>query len=97
MTSIADIQDAVCRHYDLYPIELVGPRQSRRCAWPRHVAIYLCCRLTPNTNSGIARHFGKRDHTMVSYAYRRVDERLARHEPGLSDAIDTITSRLGEC
>lgn len=96
MTTIHDIQDAVCFHYTLTPAELLGPRQSRRCAHPRHVAMYLCCRLTAATNSTIAKHFGSRDHTMVSYAFRAVEERLARPEPGLADTIDTIVDRLGE-
>ena len=97
MTTIHDIQDAVCERYALTPSELLGPRQSRRCAWPRHLAMYLCCRYTAMSNSSIGKHFGHRDHTVVSYAFRAVEERLARHEPGLSDAIDDITARLGEC
>lgn len=96
MTTIYDIQDAVCHRYGITTVELLGPRQSRRCSEPRHVAMYLCARLTALTNTTIARHFGGRDHTIVSYAFRAVEERLQRPEPGLADAIDDITASLGE-
>lgn len=73
--TIAAIQAAVCDRYGVGIADLLSSRQGRRIGRPRHVAMWLCRRLTPHSMCMIGRRFGYRDHSSV-YNAERVMERL---------------------
>lgn len=76
--SIAAIQAGVARQYRVRVLDLVSARREQRLVWPRFVAMYLCRELTAHSLPAIGRHFGDRDHTSISYALRRVAQRMER-------------------
>lgn len=73
--TIAEIQAAVCDEFGLSRVEMLGDRRSANLARPRQVAMWLAVRLTPNSLPVIASHF-RRDHTTISFAVKRVDQRI---------------------
>jgi hypothetical protein len=75
--SIAAIQAAVCAHYGVGIADLLSERQERRFTHPRHVAIWLCRRLTHASLATIGRRFGNRDHSSIYRALRRADELIS--------------------
>jgi len=92
--TIRDVQDAVCHHYGLHPIDMVSRRQGGGIAWPRQIAMYLATRLTPHSLPTIGRHFGDRDHSTVHAAARRVTARMA-NDPELADTIQQLVAQFG--
>ncbi len=74
--TLADIQEAACRHFELSPEEIVSPSRAVRVAWPRQVAMYLARELTDESLPAIGRHFGRRDHTTVLHAVRRAEQKM---------------------
>lgn len=89
---IAHIQATVASYYDVPLHEIKSARRSKRVAWPRQVAMYLCRELTPKSLPDIGRRFD-RDHTTVIYALRAVKEKIAR-DLELELDIEILRERL---
>lgn len=75
--SIASIQAAVARFYDIPLREMTSQRRDRPAAHARQVGMYLARELTPYSLPMIGRWFGKRDHTTVIHGIKAVEARLA--------------------
>ncbi len=91
--TLAEIQAAACRHFDISPQELLSPSRTTRVAWPRQVAMYLARELTDESLPAIGRHFGRRDHTTVIHAVRRTEQRI-RTDTASRRAVDDLRSAL---
>ena len=75
--SIARIQAACCAHYGVGIADLLSARQEQRIVQPRHIAIWLCRRLTNHSMAHIGRRFGNRDHSSIYRAMRRANALVA--------------------
>lgn len=73
--TIADIQRAVTEHFGLRSDALAARRRTRRYAYPRQLAMWLCQQLTGHASTHIGERFG-RDHTTVLHAVKVVPPRL---------------------
>ena len=102
--TIEEIQRRVAAHYNIKPAELSSNRRAQVVVRPRHVAMYLAKQLTSRSLPEIGRKFGKRDHTTVMYAIRRIEELRpkdagSRRRRGVSPAKPRRPESLtaGEC
>ena len=87
--SIAQIQRAVAKHFDVSVLDLKSNRQGRALCQARHVAVYMCRRLTMQSAGAIGHRFGDRDPGTIRLSLRMMEERLAA-----SDALRAETSTL---
>lgn len=71
--SIEVIKRATLKVFPIAKSDLEGPSKMRGFVYPRQIAMYLCRTMTRKSFPQIGRAFGKRDHTTVLYAYRRMD------------------------
>lgn len=82
---IDDIQKAVARHFNISKEDMVSSRRTAQVVRPRQIAIYLAKMLTPRSLPEIGRRFGKRDHTTILHAVRKieslmqVDDKMAKN------------------
>jgi hypothetical protein len=83
------IRAVVAEHYGLSLAEICGDRSTRRCAWPRQIAMYICARQAALSTPSIAQLFGGRDPSTVLYALRAVTARAAK-EPALKREISAL-------
>ena len=91
---IPAIQKAVANHFGLKTHELTSPNRSQRLVVPRHLAMYLAKQLISTmTVSEIADAFGKKDHTTVMHAVKKVEEMLTKDQ-SLRAAINEIKIKL---
>jgi chromosomal replication initiator protein len=69
--------------------DLVSSKRSRSIVFPRQLAMYLSRELTSESLQDIGRAFGKKDHTTVLHACRRIEKLLQtdRHQTSLVDKI----------
>ena len=93
--TIEDIQRLVAAHYNIRPAELSSSRRAQSVVRPRHVAMYLAKQLTTRSLPEIGRKFGKRDHTTVIYAIRRIEE-LRRKDPSLDEDLEFLRKSLDD-
>ncbi|MYE45748.1 MAG: chromosomal replication initiator protein DnaA, partial [Chloroflexi bacterium] len=91
--TIEEIQRRVAAHYNIKPAELSSSRRAQTVVRPRHVAMYLAKQLTSRSLPEIGRKFGKRDHTTVMYAIRRIEE-LRPNDAALDEDVEFLWRSL---
>lgn len=83
---LADVQKAVCEVFGVEPAQLRSDRKSRSVSDPRILAMWLARKYTRAPWSEIAQFFGRRSHSTVISAHRRVEKMISSREPiGLGD------------
>ena len=87
--------DTVAWVYGLSRSELLSRDRSRRVAWPRHVAAYLCRKLTGSSLPEIGDVLGGRNHTSVLRACRSVEDRVSG-DAAFSSRLREIAGMLGQ-
>jgi chromosomal replication initiator protein len=78
--TIAKIKETVASAHGITVKEMDNGRRDMHLSAPRQIAMYLARELTNSSLPQIARDFGKKDHTTVMHATKRVKERLERDE-----------------
>jgi len=74
--TVEDIQKKVVSRYNLKLSDMSSPRRTRTIARPRQIAMYLSKVLTPKSLVDIGQKFGKKDHTTVMHAIKKVEKLL---------------------
>lgn len=72
--NIEEIQKKVARRYNIKVSEMFSSRRLRSVARPRQIAMYLSKNLTSKSLADIGSKFGKKDHTTVMHAVKKVQE-----------------------
>jgi len=75
--TIEDIQKRVANHYNIKISEMSSVRRARTVVRPRQIAMYLSKILTPKSLADIGSKFGKKDHTTVIHAVKKVEELMS--------------------
>ena len=91
--TIDEIQRKVAEYYGLKVADLLSERRAREVARPRQIAMYLAKKMTPRSLPEIGRRFGKRDHTTVMHAVKRV-EQLRGDDREIDSDVATLTRLL---
>lgn len=90
---IDDIQRKVAEKYHIKISDLSSERRMRNISRPRQVAMYLSKQLTSKSLVEIGRSFGKKDHTTVIHAIRKIEE-LLKTDSILQEEIKIIQKSL---
>jgi chromosomal replication initiator protein len=91
--TIDDIQRKVADYYGLKVADLLSERRAREVARPRQIAMYLAKKMTPRSLPEIGRRFGKRDHTTVMHAVKKV-EQLRTEDREIDSDVATLARLL---
>ncbi len=91
--TIEDIQKKVAERYNIKVSDMSSPRRLRSIARPRQVAMYLAKVLTPKSLVDIGKKFGKKDHTTVMHAIKKVEE-LCESNIEFRDEVNILTRIL---
>jgi chromosomal replication initiator protein len=91
---VHDIQKLTASHFNISITDLVSNKKSRRFAYPRQVAMVLTRNLTDLSLKQIGEAFGKRDHTTVIYALRRINREGKDPYSGVSNDLERIRTLL---
>ena len=86
---LADIDRVVCEVFGLEPATLRSARKGKAVSHPRMLAMWLARKHTRAAYSEIGHYFGRRSHSTVISAQKRVDVWLTAHEP--------LQTRGGQC
>lgn len=99
---LPDIEKAVCETFGLDPASLQTDAKGKRVSHPRMLAMWLARKHTRAALSEIGHYFGRRSHSTVVSAQKRVDGwmasgsplDLAEHRCPIDDAIRQVEQRL---
>jgi hypothetical protein len=69
---VREIQEAVCKHYDVSIVDMLSGRRTASITFPRQIAMYLCRVMTKHGFAEIGRRFGGRDHTTVIHGSQKI-------------------------
>jgi chromosomal replication initiator protein len=73
--------------------DLLGKNRSKKFSQPRHLAQYLCRKLTDFSFPDIAQKFGGKDHTSIIYACRKVESSMQK-DPNMSNVVAYLTKQV---
>jgi chromosomal replication initiator protein len=91
--NIEEIQKRVASRYNIKVSEMSSARRSRSIARPRQIAMYLSKKLTSKSLADIGANFGKKDHTTVMHAVKKV-EVLMSEDADFREEITLLTRIL---
>jgi len=75
--NVEDIQKRVATRYNIKIADMSSARRLRSIARPRQIAMYLSKILTSKSLAEIGTRFGKKDHTTVIHAVKKIEELIA--------------------
>lgn len=93
IVSIEDIQKRLANYYNINIKEMSSVRRAKTVVRPRQIAMYLSKILTPKSLADISSRFGKKDHTTVIYAVKRVEELMSK-DIDVKNEINLLTRML---
>ena len=74
--SIEYIQDCICKYFNITDKDLKSSQRSNDITYPRQIGMYLCRILTNESFPKIGDSFGKRDHTTVMHAFKKIEKEI---------------------
>lgn len=100
---VLEIKRAVADYFSIEILDIDCSRRNASIAKPRHIAMYLCSRLTLHSLAEIGRRFGGRDHATVHHACAKLEKQLIGLGPKnreLREQVEeikkTILGKLGK-
>lgn len=93
--SVRAVVETVAKHYGIEYADIASARRYAAIVFPRHVACYLCRKLTIRSYPEIGRFLGDRDHTTILHGSRRIEALLAGGDEKLAADIEAIKQKLG--
>jgi chromosomal replication initiator protein len=78
--SIEKIIKRVSEHFRVKTQDLLGNSRSRSVAMPRQIAMYLSRELTHHSFPEIGSFFGKKDHSTIMHACRKIGKECEDNE-----------------
>lgn len=91
--TVDSIQKVVAKHFNIRVSDLRSKRRTKSLTLPRHLAMYLCRRLTKLSLIDIGRDFGKKDHTTVIHACSKIEEEMQK-DPQLRRDVEEIIEEV---
>jgi len=87
------IQKIVAKHFGVRLSDLRSKKRHKTFTLPRHVAMYLCRRLTNLSLIDIGRDSGRKDHTTVIHACNKIEESM-QNDPNFEKTIEQIIEEV---
>ena len=78
--SIEYIQDVVCSYFNITMKDLTSSQRSNNITFPRQIGMYLCRILTNESFPKVGEAFGKRDHTTVMHAFKKIEKDIKENQ-----------------
>ncbi len=70
------IQEIVAKYFNIDKKDLISSKKSNDIVHPRQIAMYLCREIGQMSFPKIGDSFGKRDHTTIMHAYKKIEKEI---------------------
>ena len=91
--SIEFVQDKVAKYFNVTIEDLKGSRRSNDIAFPRQVAMYICRNVAQISLPKIGAGFGKRDHSTVMHACKKIEDDLKK-DPNVQLIVENVKNSI---
>jgi chromosomal replication initiator protein len=91
--TIEDIHKKVANRYNIKVSDMSSSSRLRSIARPRQIAMYLSKTLTPKSLADIGMKFGKKDHTTVMHAIKKI-ETIMTSDPDFREEVNLLSRIL---
>jgi hypothetical protein len=82
-------------HCGLTSEDILGDGRRRHVTFARHIAIYLCHKITRRSAAELGRAFWGKDHSSILHAVDRIEKLVTANDPNTLAHLDAIKERLG--
>ncbi len=90
---VETIQRMVAYKYSVDVKDLKGHQRTASIAFPRQVAMYLCCAMTEMSLKEIGRAFGGKDHTTVLHAREKIKKQV-EEDPFFLEVVNKLQADI---
>ena len=87
------IISSVAEHYHLTANQLKSQTRKRDHVYPRMIAMYLCRELTDDALTTIAAKLGKKDHSTVIHAIKKLDSDM-KSDPSVRNDVELLKKKI---
>jgi len=87
------IIEVVAEHFHLTTAEIRSQKRETKYVYPRKIAMYLCRDMTEDSLATIASLLGKKDHTTVLSAIKKIEKEI-QSSPETKNNVETIRKKL---
>ncbi|HBU12233.1 MAG TPA: chromosomal replication initiator protein DnaA [Clostridiales bacterium] len=87
------VADAVCSYYNITEEDIRGQKKNRDIALPRQIAMYILRDVTDISYTKIAEYFGKKDHTTIMHAEKKIKGDV-KADPSLKKEVEDIIAKI---
>lgn len=84
-SGIEKIQKLTAGYFNVAVADLLSDKRTRKVSYPRQLAMFLCRDFTSLSLKEIGEAFGRKDHSSVIYAVKRIDKDKDRNREILND------------
>ena len=91
--SFDSIMEIVAGEFGFSPEDICGKRRTAEVALARQTAMYICRKHTETSLQQIAKDFGKKDHTTVLHAIKKI-ETLRKEDSRVNRIVENIEKKL---
>ncbi|MCQ2400767.1 MAG: chromosomal replication initiator protein DnaA [Lachnospiraceae bacterium] len=91
--SAQKIINVVCDHFNIPEKEFLSQRKIKEIAFPRQIAMYLCCENLEVSQKAIGKILGGRDHSTIIHGRDKIIAEM-RTDPQLRNTIETLNKKL---
>jgi chromosomal replication initiator protein len=88
------IQKKVSEYFGIRQVDIVSEKRDQRFSFPRQIAMYLTRELTTLSTPDTAKAFGKKDHSTVLHACRKITS--LTDDPTTKSSLENIKNMLKE-
>ena len=87
------IVSVVAEHYHLDEKDLISSKKNKELAYPRQIAMYLCCEICDATQKDVGEALGGRDHSTVIHGRNKIAHDL-QQDKDLKNVIDILKKKI---
>ncbi|MBW2277294.1 MAG: chromosomal replication initiator protein DnaA, partial [Deltaproteobacteria bacterium] len=91
--TVENVQQTVCKHFNVSMTDLRGSRRHRSITFPRQVAMYLCRKVLNSSYPELGLQFGGKDHTTALAACRKIT-RLVSEDVEVRSKVEALERAL---
>ena len=91
--SIDTIQKVTADFYGISISEIKSKKQSKKIAFPRHVAIYIARKITEMSLTEIGEEFGGKDHSTVMSSCKKIED-MIKIDATLDNTIKNLIKEI---
>ena len=89
------IQEIVSKYFNIDKKDLISQKKSNDIVYPRQIAMYLCRAVAQMSFPKIGDEFGKRDHTTVMHAYKKIENEI-KENTNTKLIVDSVKNIIRE-